>query len=59
MATYSSIYKVFRGFPGGSLVKNPSANVGDKREVGLIAASERSPADMQMIPPLWQKVKMN
>ena len=31
-----------RGFPGGSVVKNPPANVGD---VGSIPGSERSPAE--------------
>ena len=31
-----------RGFPGGSVVKNPPANTGD---VGLIAGSGRSPGE--------------
>ena len=31
-----------RGFPGGSAVKNPSANAGD---TGLIPASEKSPGE--------------
>ena len=31
------------GFPGGSVVKNPPANAGDIRDVGLIPGSGRSP----------------
>ena len=31
-----------RGFPGGSVVKNPPANAGD---MGLIPGSERSPGE--------------
>ena len=31
-----------RGFPGGSVVKNPTANAGD---VGLIPGLERSPGE--------------
>ena len=34
---------VFTGFPGGSVVKNPSANSGDTRDVGLIPGLGRSP----------------
>ena len=30
-------------FPGGTVVKNLSVNVGDKRDVGLIPGLERSP----------------
>ena len=30
------------GFPGGSVVKNPSANEGDTGDVGLIPGSGRS-----------------
>ena len=30
-------------FPGGSVVKNPPANVGDERGVGSIPGSGRSP----------------
>ena len=32
-----------RGFPGGAVVKNPLANAGDTRDVGLIPGSGRSP----------------
>ena len=32
-----------RGFPGGSVVKNPPANAGDIRDTGLIPGSGRSP----------------
>ena len=38
MATRSS-----GGFPGGSVVKNPPANAGDIRDLGLIPGSGRSP----------------
>ena len=30
-------------FPGGTVVKNPSANAGDSRNMGLIPGSGRSP----------------
>ena len=30
------------GFPGGTVVKNPSANAGDARDTGLIPGSGRS-----------------
>ena len=33
------------GFPSGSMVKNPSANGGDARDVGLIPGPGRSPAE--------------
>ena len=36
---------VFTGFPGGSVVKNPSANSGDTRDVGLIPGLGRSPGE--------------
>ena len=29
----------FEGFPGGTVVKNPPANAGDTRDVGLIPGS--------------------
>ena len=32
------------GFPDGAVVKNPPANAGDARNVGLIPGSGRSPA---------------
>ena len=31
------------GFPGGSMVKNPSANVGDARDMGSIPGLGRCP----------------
>ena len=31
------------GFPGGTVVKNPPANVGNTRDTGLISESGRSP----------------
>ena len=31
------------GFPGGSVVKNPPANAGDARDLGLIPGLGRSP----------------
>ena len=36
-------YKQDQGFPGGSVVKNPPANAGDARDVGLIPGSGRFP----------------
>ena len=38
-------YSAIKGFPGGSVVKNPPANAGDVRDVGLIPGSERSPGE--------------
>ena len=35
----------FGGFPGGAAVKNPPANTGDARDVGLIPGSGRSPGE--------------
>ena len=37
-----SIYHIVKGFPGGSVVKNPPANAGD---VGLIPGSGKSPGE--------------
>ena len=34
-----------KGFPGCSVVKNPSSNVGDTRDAGLISGSGRCPGD--------------
>ena len=31
------------GFPGGAVVKNPAANAGDARDLGLIPGLGRSP----------------
>ena len=31
------------GFPGGTVVKNPSANAGDRRDMGSIPGSGRCP----------------
>ena len=33
------------GFPGGSEVKNPPANAGDTRDMGLIPGSGRFPGE--------------
>ena len=38
---YQSLHSY--GFPGGTVVKNPPANAGDTRDMGLIPGSERSP----------------
>ena len=37
------MYFKSQGFPGGTVVKNPPANVGDKGDEGSIPGSERSP----------------
>ena len=34
---------LFRGFPGGSVLKNLPANAGDTGDAGTIAGSGRSP----------------
>ena len=35
----------YLGFPGGSVVKNPPANVGDAGDTGLITGSGRVPGE--------------
>ena len=35
--------KIFMGFPGGSVVKNPPDNAGDTRDAGSIPGWGRSP----------------
>ena len=37
--------EIIPGFPGGAVVKNLPANVGDTRDVGLIPGSGRSPGE--------------
>ena len=34
-----------KGFPGGSVAKNPPINAGDARDLGSIPGSERSPGE--------------
>ena len=34
-----------KGFPGGSVIKNPPANVGDTENMGSIPGSGRSPEE--------------
>ena len=41
------------GFPSGSMVKNPSPNVGDTGDVGLISGSGRSPGEGSGNPLLY------
>ena len=45
LQSYRNITKVYytKGFPGGSVVKNLSANAGDIRDMGSIPVSGRSP----------------
>ena len=38
-------YVLGMGFPGGSVVKNPLVNAGDKRDTGLIPGLRRSPGE--------------
>ena len=38
----SAPYYIHRGFSGGAVVKNPPANAGDARDVGLIPGSGKS-----------------
>ena len=40
-----SLYAVFWGFPGGSVIKNPPALPGDTGDIGPIPGSERSPGE--------------
>ena len=39
-----------RGFPGGSMVKNPPTNAGDIRNVGSIPGLGRSPGEGNNYP---------
>ena len=41
-----------RGFPGGTMVKTPSANAGDPRDTGSIPGSGRSPGGGAWQPTL-------
>ena len=41
------------GFPGGAVVKNPPANVGDTRDVDLIPGWGRSPGGGNGSPPQY------
>ena len=49
---YSAPYYIHRGFSGGAVVKNPPANAGDARDVGLIRGSGRFPGEGNG-NPLW------
>ena len=42
--THTHTYN-YMGFPGGSVVKNPAANAGDTRDMGLIPGLGRSPGE--------------
>ena len=42
---FSSELSLCRGFPGISMVKNPLANAGDTRDMGLIPELGRSPGE--------------
>ena len=44
------------GFQGGSVVKSPSANVGDVRDLGLIPGSGRSPGEGNSNPLQYSEV---
>ena len=37
----NKLYRVIKGFPGGSVVKTPTANAGDIGDAGLIPGSGR------------------
>ena len=39
------MFTVEKSFPGGAVVKNLPADVGNARDVGLIPGSERSPGE--------------
>ena len=47
---FATVSTNFLGFPGGSVVKNPPANAGDAKEVGLISESGRSPGEGNVSP---------
>ena len=41
------------GFPGDTVIKNPLANAGDKRDAGLTPGSGRSPGGGNGSPPQY------
>ena len=43
--SHDLIYFLLGGFPGGIVVKNPPANSGDTRDMGLIPGLGRSPGE--------------
>ena len=45
LITIINNYMIFKGFPGGSVVKNPPANAGDLRDAGSIPGLGRSPGE--------------
>ena len=45
-----------QGFPGGTVVKNPPAKVGDTRYMGSIPGSERSPGGGNSNPLLYSSL---
>ena len=45
MRTFGTSQEAPEGFPGSSMVKNPPANAGDTRDMGLIPGSGRSPRE--------------
>ena len=47
---FATVSTNFRGFPGGSVVKNPPASAGDAKEVGSIPGSGRSPGKGNVSP---------
>ena len=47
------ILLLYHGFPGGSVVKNPLAKVGDTRHMGLIPGLGRSPGGGNGNPPQY------
>ena len=44
-ASHSPISRAVRGFPSGSVVKNPPTNAGDIRDAGPIPGSGTSPGE--------------
>ena len=44
---------IFEGFPGGSVVKNPRANVGDTGDAGSVPRLGRSPGGGNGNPLLY------
>ena len=58
---YCSTKNNFRGFPGGSLVKNPPASAGDMGSTpdpGRSYMSQSNQAHLPQILSLWSKVQM-
>ena len=50
-------FKIREGFPGGSVVKNPTGNTGAAGDISLIPGWERSPAGGNGYPLQYSRLE--